>query len=37
MAEVAFTIGHKEYSQVAQDGEERLLQRAASILDAEAQ
>ena len=37
MAEVAFTIGHKEYSQFAQDGEERLLQRAASVLDAEAQ
>lgn len=37
MAEVAFTIGHKEYVQSAQDGEERLLQRAAAILDAEAQ
>lgn len=37
MAEVDFTIGHKEYRLAAQDGEERLLQRAASLLDAEAQ
>ena len=36
MAEVEFTIGHKEYSLSAQDGEERLLQRAASLLDDEA-
>ncbi|MFD2814617.1 cell division protein ZapA [Paracoccus aerius] len=37
MAEVDFTIGHKEYRLAAQDGEERLLQRAAALLDAEAQ
>lgn len=37
MAEVEFTIGHKEYRIGAQDGEERLLQRAAAILDGEAQ
>ncbi|GGF69203.1 cell division protein ZapA [Paracoccus acridae] len=37
MAEVEFTIGHKEYRVAAQDGEERLLQRAAGLLDAEAQ
>ncbi|MBK4215534.1 cell division protein ZapA [Paracoccus caeni] len=37
MAEVVFTIGHKEYRLSAQDGEERLLQRAAQVLDAEAQ
>lgn len=37
MAEVDFTIGHKEYRVAAQDGEERLLQRAAALLDAEAQ
>ena len=36
MAEVDFTIGHKEYRLAAQDGEERLLQRAAALLDAEA-
>lgn len=36
MADVEFTIGHKEYNVSAQDGEERLLQRAAAILDAEA-
>lgn len=36
MADVEFTIGHKEYSVSAQDGEERLLQRAAAILDGEA-
>lgn len=37
MAEVEFTIGHKEYRLAAQDGEETLLQRAATMLDAEAQ
>ncbi|MBU2958402.1 cell division protein ZapA [Paracoccus sp. 1_MG-2023] len=37
MAEVDFTIGHKEYRVGAADGEERLLQRAAQLLDAEAQ
>lgn len=37
MAEVEFTIGHKEYSLSAQDGEEKLLKRAAQVLDAEAQ
>ncbi len=36
MAEVEFTIGHKEYRVAAQDGEERLLQRAAALLDGEA-
>lgn len=36
MADVEFTIGHKSYTVSAQDGEERLLQRAASILDDEA-
>lgn len=36
MADVEFTIGHKEYRLAAQDGEERLLQRAAAVLDAEA-
>ena len=36
MAEVEFTIGHKEYRVAAQDGEERLLQRAAALLDSEA-
>ena len=36
MAEVEFTIGHKEYRVGAADGEERLLQRAAAILDGEA-
>ena len=37
MAEVDFIIGHKEYRVAAQDGEERLLQRAAALLDTEAQ
>ena len=37
MAEVEFTIGHKEYRLAAHDGEERLLQRAAALLDTEAQ
>ncbi|MFV0384125.1 cell division protein ZapA [Paracoccus sp. (in: a-proteobacteria)] len=36
MAEVAFNIGHKEYRLAAQDGEEKLLEHAASVLDAEA-
>lgn len=36
MAEVEFTIGHKEYRIGAQDGEENLLKRAAAILDGEA-
>ena len=35
MAEVDFTIGHKEYSHGAQD--EKLLKRAAALLDGEAQ
>ncbi|MCF3974876.1 cell division protein ZapA [Paracoccus salsus] len=37
MAEVDFTIGHKEYRLGAQDGEENLLKRAAALLDGEAQ
>lgn len=37
MAEVEFTIGHKEYRLAAQSGEEKLLQRAAAALDGEAQ
>ena len=37
MAEVEFTIGHKEYRVGSADGEEALLARAARILDAEAQ
>jgi cell division protein ZapA len=36
MAEVEFTIGHKEYRVGAQDGEEALLKRAAQLLDGEA-
>ena len=36
MAEVEFKIGHKDYRLAAQDGEERLLQRAAAIPDGEA-
>ncbi|MDB6176167.1 cell division protein ZapA [Paracoccus sp. Z330] len=36
MAEVDFIIGHKEYRLGAQDGEEKLLQRAAELLDGEA-
>ncbi|MFD1795291.1 cell division protein ZapA [Paracoccus aurantiacus] len=35
--DVTFTIGHKEYSLQAQDGEERLLRRAAALLDEEAE
>lgn len=37
MAEVDFTIGHKSYTLACQEGEERLLKRAASLLDTEAQ
>lgn len=37
MAEVDFTIGHKKYTLTSQEGEERLLRRAAGLLDAEAQ
>ncbi|AUH34381.1 cell division protein ZapA [Paracoccus tegillarcae] len=37
MAEVDFTIGHKEYRLASQPGEERLLKRAAALLDTEAQ
>lgn len=37
MPNVQFSIGHKEYELSCQPGEERLLQRAASMLDAEAQ
>ncbi|TRW97656.1 cell division protein ZapA [Paracoccus sp. M683] len=36
MAEVDFSIGHKEYRLTSQPGEERLLKRAAALLDAEA-
>ncbi|MEF9606271.1 cell division protein ZapA, partial [Paracoccus sp. PXZ] len=36
MAEVDFTIGHKSYTLACQEGEERLLKRAAGLLDAEA-
>ena len=34
--DVTFTIGHKEYTLPTPDGEERLLRRAASLLDEEA-
>lgn len=37
MAEVEFLIGHKSYKLTCQEGEERLLKRAAGMLDAEAQ
>lgn len=37
MAEVEFSIGHKVYQLAAQEGEEKLLERAAAILDGEAQ
>lgn len=37
MAEVDFTIGNKNYTLSCQEGEERLLKRAAGMLDAEAQ
>lgn len=36
MPTVDFTIGHKEYSLSCQEGEERLLRRAAALLDGEA-
>ena len=35
--DVTFTVGHKEYTLQAQDGEERLLRRAGTLLDDEAQ
>ncbi|MDO5605117.1 MAG: cell division protein ZapA [Paracoccus sp. (in: a-proteobacteria)] len=34
--DVTFTIGHKEYTLQAQDGEERVLRRAAALLNDEA-
>ncbi|MBD9526823.1 MULTISPECIES: cell division protein ZapA [Paracoccus] len=37
MAEVEFSIGHKSYTLACQEGEERLLKRAANLLDTEAQ
>lgn len=37
MAEVEFKIGHKSYTLTCQAGEERLLKRAAALLDTEAQ
>ena len=37
MAEVDFSIGHKSYKLTCQEGEERLLKRAAALLDTEAQ
>lgn len=36
MPTVEFTIGHKDYQLSCQDGEERLLRRAAAMLDGEA-
>ena len=36
MANVEFVIGNRDYTVSCQDGEERLLQRAAALLDAEA-
>jgi len=36
MPSVDFNIGHKEYTLTAQEGEEKLLRRAAAILDGEA-
>lgn len=36
MANVDFTIGHKEYTVATQDGEEAALKRAAALLDNEA-
>ena len=36
MPTVEFNIGHKDYSLACQEGEERLLRRAAAMLDAEA-
>ena len=37
MAEVDFSIGHKDYRLASQPGEEKLLRRAAALLDSEAQ
>ena len=37
MAQVDFNIGHKDYTLACQEGEERLLKRAAALLDGEAQ
>jgi cell division protein ZapA len=37
MAEVEFAIGYKSYTLSCQEGEERLLRRAAALLDNEAQ
>ena len=37
MPTVEFSIGHKSYELSCQDGEERLLKRAAAMLDSEAQ
>lgn len=37
MPHVQFSIGHKDYELSCQPGEEKLLRRAASLLDAEAQ
>lgn len=37
MAEVEFLLGHKSYTLACQEGEERLLKRAATLLDNEAQ
>ena len=37
MAQVEFTIGIKDYTLSCQEGEERLLKRAAALLDTEAQ
>ncbi len=36
MPNVEFQIGHKDYTLSCQEGEERLLKRAAGMLDAEA-
>ena len=36
MPTVDFTIGHKDYTLSCQEGEERLLKRAAAMLDTEA-
>lgn len=36
MPVIEFTIGHKKYELSAQEGEERLLKRAAAMLDNEA-
>ncbi|MDT1061803.1 cell division protein ZapA [Paracoccus sp. CPCC 101403] len=37
MAQVEFTVGNKSYTLSCQPGEERLLKRAAALLDTEAQ